>query len=338
MPFTEPDLDPTPFADARAVMSGWGLREVVDSGVVTAVPCRLSAVPSLLAGPLRPDLLVATLVRRDGQLFLGAEVSWMRGLIESGVPVAAVVSTNTPHADAGPPLPTSGVTVLDEVHDAPREIGAADPGPIDEAIAEYVAALIPEGARVQVGPGRLGAAMLNALRRPVFVDSGLLPDAVVELDRRGLLLGTPVATYLAGTALLHDWADGRGVLHPLETTHDLGRLSEGVPLVSINTAVEIDTAGQVNAEGTARSVVGGVGGHPDYSAAATRSRFGLSVIAVASEHRGRSNLVSRLSRPVTTASHDVDIVVTEKGVADLRGLGRAERTTALLTLWDGQVD
>jgi acyl-CoA hydrolase len=261
----------------------------------------------------------------------------MRGVIEAGVPVAAVVSTTAPHADAGPPLPDAAVTVLAEVADAPREIPSADPNPMNERIAAHVAALVPEGARVQVGPGQLGAAMLSALRVRVHVDSGLLPDAVVDLDRRGLLLGTPIATYLAGTARLHEWAHRRPVLHPIEVTHDLGRLSNGPPLVALNTAVEIDTAGQVNAEGTARAVVGGVGGHPDYSAAAARSRNGLSVVAVASEHGGRSTLVTTLSRPVTTPAHDVDVVVTERGAADLRGLGRAERARKLVELWDGRV-
>jgi acyl-CoA hydrolase len=84
-------------------------------------------------------------------------------------------------------------------------------------------------------------------------------------------------------------------------------------------------------------VVGGIGGHPDYAAAGTRSRRGLSIVAVASAHRGTPTLVTRLSRPVTTASHDVDIVVTERGALDLRGLDRAERGAALRDLWAGQV-
>jgi acyl-CoA hydrolase len=102
----------------------------------------------------------------------------------------------------------------------------------------------------------------------------------------------------------------------------------------VNTAVEVDLDGQVNVEGTAHALVGGIGGHPDYAAAATRSRRGLSVIALASTHRGAPTLVERLSRPVTTASHDVDAVVTEHGVADLRGLDRGERRHALARVWD----
>jgi acyl-CoA hydrolase len=122
------------------------------------------------------------------------------------------------------------------------------------------------------------------------------------------------------------------VLHPIEFTHDPGRLSAS-PLFAVNTAVEIDTDGQINVEGTERAVVGGIGGHHDYAAAAARSVGGLSIIAVTTTHRGRSTLVERLSRPVSTPSHDVDIVVTEHGIADLRGLDRPERTEALRAAW-----
>ncbi len=76
-----------------------------------------------------------------------------------------------------------------------------------------------------------------------------------------------------------------------------------------------------------------IGGHPDFCAAAAAGG-GLSVLALASTHRGRPTLVDRLSRPATTPSHDVQVVVTERGAADLRGLGRAERRRALAALWD----
>ncbi|MFC4946053.1 acetyl-CoA hydrolase/transferase C-terminal domain-containing protein [Pseudonocardia sp. GCM10023141] len=338
MPHDEPDLDPGAFADARTVMPGWGLRRHVAAGTLRSVPARLSAMPALLAGPLRPDLLLATLVRTPDGLRFGAEVSWMRGAVDAGVPVAAVVSSTAPHCDAGPPLPPDAVTVLAEVDDAPREVPTEAPGEVETAIAAHVARLVPEGARVQVGPGRLGTALLGALRVPVRVDSGLLPEGVVDLDERGLLVEA-IAAYLVGTKRLYDWADGRPLLRPVEYTHDPSRLcsDDPAPFIACNTAIEIDVDGQVNVEGTASAVVGGIGGHADYAAAGTRSRGGLSVVAVASEHRGRSTLVRTLSRPVTTASHDVDVVVTERGSVALRGLDRAERAAALLELWDGKV-
>ncbi len=332
-PYPETGLDHALFADARTVMSGWGLRTAVDAGTVTPVVCRLSAVPSLLAGLLRPDLLLATLVRTADGLALPSEVSYMRGLIESGVPTAAVINRSAPHADAGPPLPTDGVTVLGEVDDPPREVTFADPTPEHRDICRHAARLVPEGARLQVGPGQLGAAMLGAIQTPIRVDSGLLPEQVVDLDERGLLIGEPTAAYLVGGSRLYKWAHGRPILHPIEVTHDLGRLSNGEPFVAFNTAVEVDVAGQVNVEGTSKAIVGGIGGHADYAAAAARSIRGLSMIAVPTSHRGRSTLVRTLSRPVSTPSQDVDVLVTERGAMDLRGMNRAERARALLDMW-----
>jgi len=119
----------------------------------------------------------------------------------------------------------------------------------------------------------------------------------------------------------------------MEYTHDLTRLSMSEPFVAVNTAIEIDEQGQVNVEGMPGAAVGGIGGHSDYAVAAARSAAGLSIVALPSTHRGRPTLVERLSAPVSTVGHDVDVVVTERGAADLRGLDRSERGAALRRLW-----
>jgi acyl-CoA hydrolase len=318
-------------------MPGWGLRDGVAAGLVRFPPVRLSAVPALLHGPWRPDLLVASLVPvagssgRGGYAF-GSEVSWQRAAIGAGAAVAAVISRGAPRADAGEPLDQDRVVVVGEETAPPGVLRDTPPTPEHEEIARRVASLITEGIRLQVGPSPVGDALLRRLTVPVTIDSGLLPESVTDLASRGLLIGDPVATYLAGGPRLYAWADGRQVLHPVEYTHDLGRLSAG-PFIAVNTAVEIDFDGQVNVEGTANAVLGGIGGHADYAVAAARSVGGLSVIAVTTRHLGKPTLVSRLSRPVSTPSQDVDVVVTERGEADLRGLSRSERHRALRTLW-----
>src|ERR1700722_7565824 len=337
VPRADPDLDFAAFADVRTVMPGWGLRDGVAAGLVRFAPVRLSAVPALLHGPWRPDLLVASLVPagdspgRGGYAF-GSEVSWQRAAIGAGAAVAAVISRGAPRADAGEPLDPGRVTVVGEGKEPPGVLRPPPPTPEQDEFPRRVAALVPEGVRLQVGPSPVGDALLRRLTVPVMIDSGLLPDSVTDLASRGLLIGDPVATYLAGGPKLYEWADGRPILHPVEYTHDLGRLSAS-PFIAVNTAIEIDFDGQVNVEGTANAVLGGIGGHADYGAAAARSVGGLSVIAVTSRHNGRPTLVPELSRPVSTPSHDVDIVVTERGEADLRGLSRSERHRALSKLW-----
>ena len=166
--------------------------------------------------------------------------------------------------------------------------------------------------------------------------------SAAQRGERGLLLGTPSALALHGSRRLYDWADGlgragHGIVRPVEYTHDISRLSSDPgPLIALNTALEIDGSGQVNVEGVAGSAAGMIGGHPDFAAAAARGP-GLSVIALPASHRGRPTLVEHLGGPVTTPSHDVDVVVTERGTADLRGLGRRERERALAALWSGAV-
>ncbi|MFE4963763.1 acetyl-CoA hydrolase/transferase C-terminal domain-containing protein [Streptomyces sp. NPDC056660] len=332
VPAEDPGLDFTAFEDVRTCMPGWGLRAGVAAGLVRFPPVRLSAVPALLHGPWRPDLLVTSLVPAGAGLAFGSEVSWQRAAVEAGASIAAVVAHRTPLGDAGEPLDRDRVMVVGESHEPPGTLPGTAVGPWHEAIAALLAPLVPESARLQIGPGPVPTALLRELKVPVRIDSGMLPETVCELDERGLLSGDPVATYLAGGPRLHEWADGRRLLHPVEYTHDPGRLS-AEPLFAVNTAVEIDADGQINVEGTAGAVLGGIGGHPDYAAAATRSVGGLSIVAVPTRHRGRSTLVRRLSRPVSTPAHDVDVVVTERGMADLRGLSRPERRQALRELW-----
>lgn len=331
VPQDDPALDFSAFDEVRTVMPGWGLRAAVAAGTVAFPPVRLSATPALLHGPWRPDLLVTSLVP---DLTFATGVSWQRAAVAAGAVVAAVFAHGAPRADAGPPLPRDQVVVVGESAEAPMALPEYRPDPRHLVIAQAVASLIPEGGRVQVGPGPVAAAVLGELKVPVRIDSGILTEPVVDLAERGLLLGDPICTYLAGGPRLYAWADGRPLLHPIEYSHDLGRLS-AEPLFAVNTAVEIDCDGQVNVEGTARAVLGGIGGHADYAVAATRSVGGLSIVSLPTQHNGQTTLVEELSRPVSTPAQDVDVVVTERGMADLRGLSRPERRQALRELWDG---
>jgi acyl-CoA hydrolase len=334
MPVPVSGLDFSAFTDVRTVMPGWGLRRAVDTGEVHALPVRLSAVPALLLGPLRPDLLVTAVVPRpDGGFGFGSEVSWQRAAVQAGATVAGVLSPAYPRCDAGLALPADQVVIVGETADRPAVLAFSEPLAAHRAIAGHVAGLIPEGARLQVGPGALGVAILDAVRCRVQIDSGLLPEGLVDLDKRGLLIGEPVGTYLAGGPRLLGWADGRPLLHPAEYTHDPGRLSAGGPFVAVNTALEVDEQAQVNVEALPGAAIGGLGGHPDYAAAASRLPDGLSIVALPAIRQGTPGLVPALSGPVSTPGHDVDVLVTEHGAADLRGLDRTERATAVRSLW-----
>jgi hypothetical protein len=326
-------LDADAFAEVVALMPGWGVRDVLRSPNARFLPTRLAAIPALLTDVLQPDVLLTRLARRNDLLQFGSEVSWQRAVIASGTRTLAVIDTSAPAADAGPPLGLSGIEVLGTVGSGPVRVPQREPEPIHDALADAVLRMLPEGARIQYGPGQLGTALLRRTQVPLHIDTGLLTDAVVDLDRRGLLAGTPSATYLLGSDSLYDWADGRSILHGLDYTHDLTRLSRGAPLVAVNTAVEIDQYGQINVEGLRDKVIGGIGGHPDYCAAARMSRGGLSIIAVPTRVNGRSPLVDQLSRPASTPAHDVDVIATESGHVDLRAADWSQRRALIAELF-----
>jgi hypothetical protein len=326
-------LDADAFAEVVALMPGWGVRDVLRGPNARFLPTRLAAIPALLTDVLQPDVLLTRLVRRNDLLQFGSEVSWQRTVIASGTVALALIDTSAPAADAGPPLGLSGIEVLGTVGSGPVRVSQREPEPIHDALADAVLRMLPEGARIQYGPGQLGTALLRRTQVPLHIDTGLLTDAVVDLDRRGLLAGTPSATYLLGSDSLYDWADGRSILHGIDYTHDLTRLSRGAPLVAVNTAVEIDQYGQINVEGLHDKVIGGIGGHPDYCAAARMSRGGLSIIAVPTRVNGRSPLVDQLSRPASTPAHDVDVIATESGHVDLRAADWSQRRTLIAELF-----
>ena len=182
-------LEPEAFAEIVALMPGWGVRRLLGAPNARFVPTRLAAVPTLLGAALRPDVLVTRLVERDGGLHFGTEVSWQRELVDSGVPVLAILDSNAPMADAGPPLSRAAVTVVDRSDDGPIRFPHKEPDPVHDQLADAVLRWVPEGARLQ-DP----ASWHCALRRtssPLRIDTGLLTDAVVDLDERGLLAGTP---------------------------------------------------------------------------------------------------------------------------------------------------
>jgi len=328
-------LDVGAFDRVLTVMSGFALRATVDAGRVGYVPVRMGALPALLRDVLRPDVLVASVVAGpDGHRF-GSEVGWLPAAVGAGATVAALERPNLPACDAGPPLPPGQVVVIGESDAPPLELPAPAVTDAHRAIGARVAELVPAGARLQFGPGTIGEAVCAGLGRPVRVASGLLGDPVVDLARRGLLVGRPMAAYLAGTGVLYRWAAGQPILHPCDVTHFPDRARAEGPLVAVNTALEIDLDGQVNVETADGSAIGGIGGHPDFAFAAAGQPGGLSIIAVTTTARsGRPTLVERLEGPVTTPGHDVDVVVTEHGTADLRGLDRLERRRVIGGLWE----
>ena len=327
------DLPDPAFDDVRAVMGGYGLRSQIRAGAVRYVAARYGTLGHLMHDALRPDVLLTSLVPTDGGLAFGTEAGWQQAAVEAGVRVVAEVNHGLPHATATPPLDERQVVVIDEVDRPPIEVPESAPDDVVTEVGARAARIVPRGATLAVPPGAIGEAVLAALDHPVGIHSGVVGSGVARLDSRGLLRGTPRTAYVVGDEDLYRWADGRPMAAGVGVTHDPAVLGSHDALVAVSTGFELDELGNVNAQGFDGDVIGGVGGQPDFAAAAARSSAGLSIVALPSSRRDASTLVPRLSAPPTLARYEIDVVVTERGNADVRGLSDGERREALRALW-----
>ncbi|WP_121712115.1 acetyl-CoA hydrolase/transferase C-terminal domain-containing protein [Streptomyces sp. E5N91] len=217
-----------------------------------------------------------------------------------------------------------------------------DPDPVDQAIAAHVASLVDDGDTLQLGVGTLPMAITDALagHADLGIHSGLIGDGVLRLVEKGVVTGNRkeidagvvVAGTAMGSAALYSGIAGAPVkFYGAEYTHAPDVLARLGRLVAVNAALEVDLTGQVGAEVAGDRYLGGVGGQADFSGAAARTGA-RSVIALRSTAGGASTIVAALGGPVTTARADVDVVVTEHGVAWLRGVPLAERPARLAAI------
>jgi acyl-CoA hydrolase len=241
-------------------------------------------------------------------------------------------------------LPAARIDCAVHVARNPVEVSPAQISETDLAIAKTVAGYIEDGAVIQVGIGAVPDAMLRLLqdRRDLGVHSGMIGDGLVDLVEAGVVTnalkpidpGVSITGALIGTRRLYDFVDHNPKINMRSSsyTHSEAVLSRLARLVTINSAVEVDLTGQVNAEQSGSQYLGGTGGQVDYVRAGSRSRGGHSIIALPATAKGGkvSRITAALSGPVTTARSDVDVIVTEFGAAELKGQTLAERTRRLI--------
>ena len=300
------------------------------------------------------DVALVSLGRApDGRLFLGPSHGAVMAAARRARHVIAQVSERVPCLP-GAEWPEDLVpdAVL-ETDAGPPTLEDSAPGEVEAAIARNVAAIVPHGACLQVGIGALPSALLQALagHRNLGVHTGMLTDALHQLVLAGVADGSrkPVDRGLAVTgsacgtaslyrALLQD--PGPVTLRVPGETHGVAAIARIDDMACLNSAIEVDLLGNVNAEAVVDAqgrwrYVGGVGGLPDFVRGALAARRGQSVIALASRTaRGQPRIVARLSGPCTVAAADADAVVTEHGVARLRDATLDERVGRMLVLAD----
>ncbi|QQO12491.1 hypothetical protein JJB99_23835 [Bradyrhizobium diazoefficiens] len=214
------------------------------------------------------------------------------------------------------------------------------PDPVAQTIASQVAGFIPNGGTVQTGLGKIPTAVLHALtrHRDIRIHSGLIGDAVLDLADAGALApGCAVTGGVAiGSQRLYSAVSSSSfAFTPVSSTHDPRVVADIDRFVAVNSAIEVDLFGQVYAEMTAQGLTSGPGGASDFARGAWCGG-GLRIIALPATAAGGA--ISRIvgpnggAGPVSLGRMDTDIIVTENGAADLRGLSHRDRAEALIKI------
>jgi acyl-CoA hydrolase len=272
----------------------------------------------------------------DGMCSLGVGVDYVADAIPHTPTLIAEINAQMPATLGTTPIPLDRFAATIATDRALPEDVLRAPSEADRVIAARIAGLIDDGDTVQLGVGSLGSAVLDALdcHQDLGIHTGMITDGLLRLIDKGVVTGKlkEIDTGLAvvGTALgsaeLYKRAGDLPVRFlPTSYTHAPQVLSQLRSLVSVNFAVEVDLTGQVGAEVSHGVYIGAVGGQVDFgrAAALTGKR---SIIALRATSRGTSTIKPALDGGVvTTTRSDVDTVVTEYGVAHLRGCSLAER-------------
>jgi len=344
------DVLAAPEADALAVVSYGALgrlSKVAAQRPVSIVPCHFSALAGLFAARALPgDVALVQVAPPDaeGRCSLGVDVSYLADALAHARVLIAEVNEQMP-ATRGAWLEREAIDVIVPVSRPLLEAPAPPPTHTDDRIADHVAALIDDGDTLQIGVGALPEAILRRLHgaSDLGIHSGMIGDAVADLVEAGVITGARkpadpgliVTGAAIGSRHLFDFLkrSDHVLMRAVSYTHSPATLAQVGRLVAINGGVEVDLTGQVNAEVAGGRHVGAVGGQVDFLRGAAASG-GLGIVALPSvvAKTGATRIVPALAGPVTTARGDVDLVVTEHGVARLRGLDLQERAAALIAV------
>lgn len=279
---------------------------------------------------------------------------WPLGSMVGYTPTAAAVATRIglavdPGVEALPGYPGLELSTRPIVCQAEsRSMTAAASVPLDGTalqIGRTVASLLPDDATLQLGLGAIPDGVLAYLEKGhgYRLHSGILPPSTIHAVARGVFSGTPFDSTIVTTGLLglgdHEATavarDHNIRVEPIIRTHSPRRLLDISRYWAVNSAVEVDLTGQVNAEYAAGRRISSAGGQIDFARAAHLSPGGGSVIALPSRARnGAARIVARLHSPHVVATHrsDVDWIVTEYGSAHIAGLSGRERARALVEI------
>lgn len=333
--------------DASVEMTGLfmqpGLRQAQQEGRFRHLPVSFSGFVDHVRERVNIDSCIVTVAPPDaqGRCSLGAAVEFTPLVQSKSRRTLALINPAMPAIPGARSLPYDSFSLACEVGTALPTYDTGAPSASAEIIAGHIARHVEDGSALQAGLGKVPESLFGLLhdRRGLRLQSGMLGDGAFKLSRSGALdrdFAHSSCVWVGSSELYRQLGSLEGfTVEGCEVTHDIGRLAATDRFVAVNSALSVDLFGQANLETAGGRCVSGVGGAPDFAAAARLSRGGVSIVALPASYGepARSRIVPRLDDGVVSLPRQmIDLVITEHGVADLRGLPVFARAEAIIAI------
>ena len=325
-------------------------RPGIFEGRYDMTPMHFSHMPKIMRDDMQVGA-VMTLVSppdADGYMSIGISIDYTKSLIESAGFSAVEVNPNVPRVFGDCQVHVTEVDAIVESDNEIFELSNPPGTPEDEKIGAFIAERIPDGATIQLGygaaPSAVGLCLLDhknlGIHTEMFVDPMrvLMETGVADNSRKSVNVGKTLYTFAAGTRQTYDFLHENPAIegHPVEHTNDTSFIAQHKGMVAINATIAVDLTGQACSESIGGMQYSGTGGQADFVRGAMLAEGGRSFIATHATAKGGalSCIVGGLApgSVVTTVRADMDMVVTEFGVAELRGKSLRERAQALIAI------
>jgi acyl-CoA hydrolase len=332
-----------------ALFFGGASRAAGQGGWADFIPAYFSEIPALIErGQMPADVVFALASEMDehGNFALSLGADYTMAALQKARVIVLESNPNVPYAHGQCHIHISQVSAVVLSTEPVIEVGLPQIGPVQEAIAAHVAPMIEDGSTLQIGYGGIPDAVVMQLtsKQDLGIHTEMIGDGILKLveagavtnRRKSFMPGRMVATFALGSRKLYDFMHHNPMLemHPVSFTNDPYIAGQNDKLVSINASLQVDVLGQCGSESLAHLPYSGTGGQVDFVRAANRSRGGKSFIVLPSTAKDGS--ISRIvptltpGTHVTTSKNDINYVVTEYGVAQLRGKSAKQRAQALI--------
>ena len=344
-------IDPATTEHVRhvAFFYGGATRAGGREGWVDFIPNYFSEIPGQIErGQIPADVVfsMAAPMDAEGMFALSLGADYTMAAIAKARAVVLEVNPNVPFAFGNCHVHISQVAALVESSEPVLEVGLPKIGPVQEAIGKHVADLIEDGSTLQIGYGGIPDAVVMQLthKHDLGIHTEMIGDGILTLvecgavtnRRKNYLPGKMVATFALGSNKLYRFMERNPALeiHPVDFTNDPALAGQNDKMVAINATLQIDLLGQCGSESLAHHPYSGTGGQSDFVRAANRSRGGKAFIVVPST--AKDDRISRIvpvlapGTHVSTSKNDINYVVTEFGVAQLRGKSARQRARELI--------